>query len=366
MNKRKDRDGVFTRKDRQGYWITWTDAQGRRRYRKTDAQTLTQARNARAAELVRVEQAKILGFAPPGEELFSKIASRFLLHQKARLTPKVFDREKGIVEKHLKPFFKGKLAAIRKMDVQRYVTKRSAEISPGTVIKELNVLKHFLNLAVEWEIIPVSPGLGVKSPKAPAGRIRYLQPTELKLLVQSCPEWLQPIIALAVSTGMRRGEILSMRWLDVDLSNNRILLPQTKNGDGRIIYLNKSAMAVLLSIPLDPKTKPTDTVFPKINADYLGQTFRKTCRSLGIEDFRFHDLRHTAASWLRMSGADIHTVAQILGHKDLRMAARYQHLSPAFLGDAVGRLDKVFELDRYRDVTSPEALTPGLALSVTK
>ena len=66
------------------------------------------------------------------------------------------------------------------------------------------------------------------------------------------------------------------------------------------------------------------------------------CRRLGIEDFHFHDLRHTAASWLRMQGADIHTVAQLLGHKDLRMATRYQHLSPEFLSVAVGRLDSIF------------------------
>jgi hypothetical protein len=70
--------------------------------------------------------------------------------------------------------------------------------------------------------------------------------------------------------------------------------------------------------------------------------FRRAAKAAGIEDFRFHDLRHTAASWLRMEGADIHTVAQLLGHKDLRMAARYQHLSPAFLADAVKKLDQVF------------------------
>ena len=70
--------------------------------------------------------------------------------------------------------------------------------------------------------------------------------------------------------------------------------------------------------------------------------FLRACRVVKILDFRFHDLRHTAASWMRMKGADIHTVALILGHKDLRMAARYQHLSPAFLSDAVNLLDAAY------------------------
>jgi len=95
----------------------------------------------------------------------------------------------------------------------------------------------------------------------------------------------------------------------------------------------------------------------------ITQTFRKVCRKLEIEDFRFHDLRHTAASWLRMSGADTHTVAQPLGHKDLRMAARYQHLSPGFLAEALGRLDGVFGEYRYPDVTNEKALTSGEPIS---
>ena len=87
------------------------------------------------------------------------------------------------------------------------------------------------------------------------------------------------------------------------------------------------------------------------------------CIGVGIEDFRSHDLRHTAASWLRMAGADIHTVAQLLGHKDLRMAARYQHLSPQFLADAVGKLDEVFGEACHHSVTSPSMLTDGLAVN---
>jgi integrase len=83
--------------------------------------------------------------------------------------------------------------------------------------------------------------------------------------------------------------------------------------------------------------------------------FLRACRSVRVSDFRFHDLRHTAASWMRMKGADIHTVALILGHKDLRMAARYQHLSPAFLSDAVKLLDGAYaESSEKLEVESPE------------
>ena len=80
-------------------------------------------------------------------------------------------------------------------------------------------------------------------------------------------------------------------------------------------------------------------VFSSYTPEQVSVAFTRAAKRAGVLDFRFHDLRHIAASWLRMQDADIHTVAQILGHKDLRMAARYQHLSPAFMAEAVGRLD---------------------------
>jgi len=350
------RDGIYQRKDRPGFWISWNDVQGRRRYRKTDAQNITQAKQIRSAELLRVEQARALGFAPPGEETFAALAKRFLTYQKSRLTPRAYDRERSIVELHLQPFFPCKVASVRRVDIQRYVTVRSAKVSAHTVQKELNILKHLLRLAVEWEIIPFHPSQGVKSPRVPAGRVRYLQPAELRAVIQAAPAWLVPIVAIAVSTGMRRSEVIGLRWLDLDLVHDRIMLSHTKNGESRIVYLNKAAQAAIGSLPFDANTKPTDKLFPDVTHDQVSTAFRRACKAVEIVDFRFHDLRHTAASWLRMQGADIHTVAQLLGHKDLRMAARYQHLSPAFLADAVGRLDTVFGELRYQDVTAQKAI----------
>jgi len=366
MKKAKQtRDGIYQRKDRAGFWISWVNAQGRRRYRKTDATNITQAKQIRSAELLRVEQAKILGFTPPGEETFAEVAKRFLQHQKVRLTKKAYERETGIINNHLIPFFNCQIAGVRRQDVQRYVTHRSGETSAHSVQKELNALKHLLRLAVEWEIIPLNPAQGVKSPRVPAGRVRYLQPTEMRALLEACPDWLRPIVALAFCTGMRRGEIIGLRWLDLDLPNQRILLPQTKNGEGRIVYMNQLAMTVMMSLSLsvDGNSSPTARLFNDVTPDRITATFRKVCGKLKIEDFRFHDLRHTAASWMRMSGADIHTVAQLLGHKDLRMAARYQHLSPGFLAEAVGRLDGFLGEFRYPGVTNEKALTNGEPVS---
>ena len=355
-------DGIYTRKDRNGYWMHWTDAQGRRRWRKLKVKTLQQARTARAAQLVRVEQARTLGFAPRGEDTFPDVAKRFLAHQKARLTARAYERESGIVNEHLCGFFIGTVASIRRVDVQRYVTARSGKVSAHWVQKELNVLKHLLRLAVEWDVIPFTPAQTVRSPRVPAGRVRYLQPTELRALLESAPEWLRPIVGLAVATGMRRSEILGLRWLDVDVAHSRIMLPQTKNGEGRIIYLNQSAAAALRYVmPSNPF--PLSQVFGAVTPEQVSVSFARLCRTLKIQDFRFHDLRHTAASWLRMKGADIHTVAQLLGHKDLRMAARYQHLSPAFLADAVATLDGVFGIPCYPGVTGLPQLPKGETVS---
>lgn len=353
-------DGVYTRKDRPGYWISWQDAQGRRRYRRTNAQTLSQARKIRAAELVRVEQTKILGFAAPGNESFSDLSARFLKYQKPRLSERAYVREHGIVGQHLEEFFTGKLTAIRKVDIQRYITKRSTEVSGHSVQKEANVVKHMFRMAVEWELIPFSPAQGLKTPKVAAGRVRYLQPGELRLLLASCPGWLVPIVALAANTGMRRSEILGLRRMDVDLLGGRVLLPQTKNGEGRVVYLNRTAVAIFENIEINQKNSH-ERVFSGVSPEQVSVAFARTCKKLKIADFRFHDLRHTAASWLRMAGADIHTVAQLLGHKDLRMAARYQHLSPAFLADAVGKLDQVFGPERYPGVTEQKQLGSGTA-----
>ena len=205
------------------------------------------------------------------------------------MTTRAYEREAGIVNNYLIPFFNCPFAGISRQDVVRYVTQRSGETSAHSVQKELSALKHLLRLAVEWEIIPINPAQGVKSPRVPVGRVRYLQPTEPRSVLEACPDWLRPIVALAFWTGMRRGEIIGLRRLDIDLSNQRIMLPQTKNGEGRIVYLSQLAMTVMATLPCRDEASPTAKIFGDVTPDRITATFRKVCGKLEIEDFRFHD-----------------------------------------------------------------------------
>ena len=168
-----------------------------------------------------------------------------------------------------------------------------------------------------------------------------MEPAELQKLLLACPAWLRPIVGLAVSTGMRRGELMRIRWKDVDIKSGRILLSLTKSGKPRFAYLNQLSNQVIASLEPEGR-RPEELLFPGLTPEQVTVAFIRACQAANIEDFSLHDLRHTFASQLRMKGADLHTVGQLLGHKDLRMTARYSHLNPEYLGTAASKLDEVF------------------------
>jgi site-specific recombinase XerD len=115
--------------------------------------------------------------------------------------------QRSILDNHLNPCFTGKLGEISRRAVDQYVTLRSRQVSAGTVRKEVGCLKHLLTWAMEDGLIPSNSATRITMPKVLAGRLRYLQPTELDAVVERCPPWIRPVLLLAVSTGIRRGEI---------------------------------------------------------------------------------------------------------------------------------------------------------------
>lgn len=337
MPKAKERDGVYYRKDRAGWWVSYMDSSGARVRQKVEAHTRQQALDALRRIKTKEEVARTLGVRPASDITTEALFDRYKRHQKARIRSTTYERLGGILDT-LKSRLPEQAKAITKRTVAEYIEARAAEVKPGTVTKEMSVLKHCLKLAVEWGELNQNPAAGARLPQLPPGKTRYLTPGELRAALESAPEWMRAPMAFAACTGVRRGELLSLRWMDVDLEHRRLYLRETKNGALRILPLSVAALQVLGSLPLGSASEP---VFAGVDAATLSVYTKRVFKRLGIADASFHTLRHTAASWLVQQGVDLYAVGQILGHKTPRMTQRYAHLSPDYMAASVGKLDGV-------------------------
>jgi integrase len=216
-------------------------------------------------------------------------------------------------------------------------------------------LSHAFTIAVrEWGWIEDSPMRKVTKPKESRGRVRFLSDEERNRLLKACREssnpYLYPVVVLALSTGMRRGEIMDLTWDKVDLSRGRAILHETKNGDYRAAPLAGHALELLKELAkvrrIDSNllfpSKEIQPQKPQKPVD-LRDPWDAAVERAGIHDFRFHDLRHSAASYLAMNGASLSEIAEVLGHKTLQMVKRYAHLSEGHTASVVASMNqKIF------------------------
>jgi len=226
------------------------------------------------------------------------------------------------------------------------ITVQGNKRSGSTVVRYLAALSHAFSTAVkEWGWIDDSPIRKVTRPKEPRGRIRFLNDDERKNLLKICRESQHPyiyiIVVLALSTGMRQGEIMTLTWNDIDFTTNRIVLHDTKNGESRALPLVGHAQELLLQ---HSKLRRFDTflLFPGQDPQKpcdLRYTWEKVVQEAKIEDFRFHDLRHSAASYLAMNKATLGEIAHVLGHKTLQMVKRYAHHSEPHTTKVVSQMN---------------------------
>ena len=245
--------------------------------------------------------------------------------------------------------------------------KLSQDRAPATVVRYLAALSHVFTVAMrEWGWLEDNPMRRVTKPKEPRGRVRFLSDDEtndkgetvdgertrlLNVCKLSSNPNLHTIVVLALSTGMRQGEILNLRWPDVDLDTGRIILHETKNGERRVVPLLGLALELLEAkdkARRDSKVRriDTDLLFPGRNPKrpvFIRTPWLEAVKAAGIEDLKFHDLRHSAASYMLMSGASLGEIAELLGHKTLQMVKRYSHLSESHAAGVVARMnDRIF------------------------
>lgn len=222
--------------------------------------------------------------------------------------------------------------------------------SPATVNRYLAVLSHLFTFAVkEWEWIEENPLRKVTKMKEPRGRVRFLSDDERNRLLAACKEssspYLYTVVVLALSTGARRMEILGLRWQDIDFNRSIITLHETKNGERRILPLTGHALS-LIQERAKLRHLHCDYVFPSKdlkNPIDIRTPWENALKRAEINDFHFHDLRHSAASYLAMNGASLAEIAETLGHKTLQMVKRYAHLSESHISKVVASMNqKIF------------------------
>ena len=306
---------------------------------KTDALTLLEQRRvaARKGELPETKRIKPV--------LLSELAKEYGVWAEKQ---KGFKSKKCSIKRLVTQFGSLTLSQLKTQAVERYQSDLLKEgLKPSSTNRILTTLKHMFTKAVEWEMATEESLKRVRKVKLLQEhnrRLRFLSKEEIVNLIDACDLHLRPIVITALNTGMRKGEILTLVWDQVDLKHGFILLVNTKNGERREIPINQTLRDALSALP---RHITSPYVFwqgeeGKLFKD-VKRSFNSACRRAGIKDFHFHDLRHTFASHLVMAGVDITTVKELLGHKTLAMTMRYAHLAPSHKVRAVAMLDQLHD-----------------------
>ena len=231
-------------------------------------------------------------------------------------------------------------------DIRTDPEARFGKRSASTINRYLNVLSHAFSVAVrEWGWIETNPVKKVRRQREPRGRVRFLDDDERKRLLDACrassDPYLYPVVVLGLATGCRKMELLRLRWPDVDFGRGFVVLHDTKTKERRGVPLRGLALEIVADLG-KIRRLDTDLMFPHSRdpqrpAD-IRRAWENALKEAKIEDFRFHDLRHTTASMLAMDGATLTEIAEVLGHKTLQMVKRYSHLTEHHTGEVLDRM----------------------------
>jgi integrase len=312
------------------YWIRFAGLDG------TIIRESSRSSKFKDAEVLLIKRRQLI---KEGKEPEIKKISNHSFRELATEYLKWTERQRGskqkvnVVKQLVKVFGQYPLRYFGSRMLEQYQTERTqAGNKSATVNRHLATIKHMFNKAVEWDWVEeevLKRVRRVKLLEENNRRLRFLSFEECQALINNCDKHLRPIVIMALNTGMRRGEILSLKWDNVDLKHGFILLEITKNGERREIPINEMPRDTLqgilrrIDIPYVFYDQTTGKPYQRVTRSFIS-----ACRRAGIRDFHFHDIRHTFASHLVMARVDLTTVKELLGHKTLAMTLRYAHLAP--------------------------------------
>jgi integrase len=323
---------IYQRKTKQGivrWYLDYRDMDGKRVQKVAPlAITKEDAALALQGEVRRTlcgaygakdqgQQTGLKGFVSTFIENYSKVNKRSWKDDKCRLQ-KLSDFFGDVMLSEVTPF-----------DIERFKSSSlSRGLSKSTVNRYLAILRRMLNVAISWGQLKDNPVRQVKFYSEKDNlKERILSPEEEARLLGNSPEHLAPVLVVALNTGMRRGEILGLKWEQIDLQAREIKIVRTKSGKPRVVDINSVLFDLLRTLERRGKNERGVFLNPKTGKPYgkLQKSFRTACNKSGIKNLRFHDLRHTFASRLVERGADIIRVKELLGHSTVRITERYLH-----------------------------------------
>ena len=270
---------------------------------------------------------------------------QFLEYARATFAPRNVENYQRVFQHVLSFFGDVSLSRVTPYDIERFKIFRSGRVSATTVNIDMRTLKAALNKAVDWEILNQNPCTKVLPVRIPSKAPCYLSRPDLRILYYQIKEkWLKDVVMFAVATGLRQGEIIHLRWENVNLERACLCVRnsnsfRTKMGRERIVPLNAAAVKVLES-----QNRKTEYVFVypggrQIKRDYLTHQFKKYVRLAGLNpEIHFHSLRHTFASWLVQSGVSLYYIQKLMGHSTIGMTEIYSHIVDDNLRESVEKI----------------------------
>ena len=328
--------GLYRRKDSRFWWINLVLPDGRRVCQSTGCVERTDAE----AYVVRLKNEAI-------EARQQGLLGIFVWQQAVIRYLEEFADKRSLSDdrdhlRKLDPYLRSlRLDAIDMTALQPFIRDRKSKdgVSNATVNRALEVVRRILNVAhQDWRWLRGVPK--VRMLKEPRRRVRFLRREEADRLIAALPVHMKPIVQFALATGCRAGEIHGLEWSRVDLARKVAWLDHgsTKSGEGRGIPLNADAVAALEATRGQHRRWCFTFAGQRIHQS--STAWDKAKQRAGIEDFRFHDLGHTWASWHVQSGTSLPELMELGGWKSYEMVLRYAHLAPEKLSSVASRIER--------------------------
>ena len=359
--------GLYRRRGSPHWWIRYSDANGR---------IMRESSGTSEKKLARAILGKKKTLVAEGRHLDKKQVLKTTFYELCTQYWQLWGQHKrmkglsNMIEIWKQSFGNVPLEELTQKRVEQFLTwgmeSEKRNWSSATRNRHLTMLKAMFNKGKEWELAMHNSAAGIKPLRENGARIRFLDIVEIRALLEAADDEFRPILIAALHTGMRRGEILNLRWEDVNLKNRIITVQESKSGKKRMIPIDDTLYGTLRLLP---SRFHRGYVFPLPGKpERRWQDFRKrfasAVKKAGIKDFRFHDTRHTFASHLVMNGVDIKSVQELLGHASLAMTMKYAHLAPDHRLRAIKTLDLAFQTDTNTDTVENSMPNPSSQTTV--